>query len=143
VLARRRKREKPDSPLLAGDLAGLGSSLLGQARWAEAEGVLRECLAVREKVLPGAWQRFDTLSLLGESLAAQGKYAEAEPMVVQGYEGLKARAGRIRATAGPRVLEAAERVVRLYESWGRPEKSAEWKKRLGLEDLPAEVFTRP
>ena len=51
-LARRRDTEKPDSPFLAGDLAALGDNLLEQAKWSEAEPVLRECLAIREKSSP-------------------------------------------------------------------------------------------
>ena len=42
-----------DSPAYAGELAGLGDNLLQQKKWAEAETVLRECLAIREKD-PGA-----------------------------------------------------------------------------------------
>jgi hypothetical protein len=34
-------------------------------------------------------------------------------------------------------------VVRLYEVWGKPDQSAAWKARLGLADLPDDVFARP
>jgi hypothetical protein len=30
--------------------------------------------------------------------------------------------------------------VRLYEAWGKPEEAKAWKKKLDLEDLPADVF---
>jgi hypothetical protein len=30
------------------------------------------------------------------------------------------------------LSEAAERVVRLYEAWGKPEQAAAWKAKLGL-----------
>jgi FtsP/CotA-like multicopper oxidase with cupredoxin domain len=30
-----------------------------------------------------------------------------------------------------------------YEAWGKPGKAAEWKAKLGLADLPADVFARP
>jgi hypothetical protein len=42
--------------------------------------------------------------------------------------------------ARPRLTEAAARVVRLYEAWGRPAQAAEWKVKLGLADLPDDVF---
>ena len=35
------------------------------------------------------------MSLLGGALLGQGRYAEAEPLVVAGYEGMKAREARI------------------------------------------------
>jgi hypothetical protein len=34
-------------------------------------------------------------------------------------------------------------VVRLYENWNKPGQVAAWKARLGIPDLPADVFTRP
>jgi hypothetical protein len=34
-------------------------------------------------------------------------------------------------------------VVRLYEVWDKPEQAAAWKTRLGLADLPDDVFARP
>jgi hypothetical protein len=86
---------------------------------------------------------FDTRSQLGGSLLGQGEFAQAEPLIVSGYEGLKARAGKIPATGRPRLAEAAERVVRLYEAWGKPEQAAAWKARLGLLELPDDVFARP
>jgi tetratricopeptide (TPR) repeat protein len=143
TVARRRKADKPDGPLLAGDLALLGLNLVDQARWTAAEPVLRESLAIRAKAIPDDWRRFYTMSLLGVTLAGQARYAEAEPLVVPGYEGMKARETKIPASGKPRLLEAAVRVVRLYEAWGKPEKAAAWKDRLGLADLPADVFVRP
>jgi hypothetical protein len=56
---------------------------------------------------------------------------------------MRARAAKIRAVDRPRLLDAAERVVRLYEAWGKPDKAAEWKAKVGLPDLPADVFARP
>src|SRR5262249_56746981 len=55
VLACRRRTVQPDSPLLAGDLALLGLNLLKQAKWSEAESMLREGLAIRQKATPDDW----------------------------------------------------------------------------------------
>ena len=99
-----------------------------QAKWAEA--VLRECLAIREKSQPDEWTTFNTRSLLGGSLLGQKKYAEAEPLIVSGYEGMKAREAKIPSPGRPRFTEGAERVVKLYEDWGKKEKAAEWRTRL-------------
>ena len=142
-LDRRRRVEKPDSPLLAADLALLGRNLLDQAKWSEAEGVLRECLAVREKAIPDSWQRFNAASLLGGALSGQGRYAEAEPLVLAGYEGLKRREGRLPTVGRTHLPDAAERIIRLYEAWGKPDKATAWKIQLGLADLPADVFASP
>jgi hypothetical protein len=62
---------------------------------------------------------------------------------VGGYEGMKAREAKIPLAAKPRLSEAAERMARLYETWGMPETTDGWKRKLGLADLPADVFARP
>jgi serine/threonine protein kinase len=143
ALARRRKLTQPDSPLLADDLAPLGRNLLRQSRWSEAEPLLREALAIRAKAVPDDWARSEAMSLLGGSLLGQGRYAEAEPLVVAGYEGMKAREARIAVPERFRLREAAERVVRLYGDWGKADQAAVWKAKLGMPDLPPDVFGRP
>jgi hypothetical protein len=125
-----RQRFGPADPRTAGILAPLGLSLIQQGKWTEAEPVLRECLAIRAKVQPDEWTTFNTRSLLGSSLLGQKEYAEAEPLIVSGYEGMKARAARIPPPGRPRFTEAAERVLQLYEAWGKPEKVAEWRAKL-------------
>jgi tetratricopeptide (TPR) repeat protein/tRNA A-37 threonylcarbamoyl transferase component Bud32 len=143
VLPRRRKAEKPDSPLLAMDLAALGLSLLEQSRWPEAEAVLHECSTIREKAAPDAWSTFDARSMLGGSLLGQGRYVEAEPLILSGYEGMKAREEKLPLMAKRRLAKAGERVVRLYEAWGKPEQASAWKAKLGMSDLPADVLAPP
>src|SRR5262249_52661687 len=125
------------------DLAPLGRNLLRQARWSEAEPLLREALAIRAQAAPEDWSRYDAMSLLGGSLLGRGRYAEAEPLIAQGYEGMKAREARMPAAGKSRMSEAAERVVRLYEALGKREEATAWKAKLGLTDLPAEVFAQP
>jgi tetratricopeptide (TPR) repeat protein/tRNA A-37 threonylcarbamoyl transferase component Bud32 len=140
TLSRRRKTVKPDSPSMADDLILLAGHLLMRLRWSEAEPLLRECLAIRQKAAPDEWSRFDTMSLLGGALLGQGRCAEAEPLIVPGYEGMKAREARIPVPDRSRLLDAAERVVRLYEAWGKPAQAASWKTKLCLPDLPSDVF---
>jgi eukaryotic-like serine/threonine-protein kinase len=142
-LASYRRIAKPDSPSLAGALAQLGHSLVKQGRWSDADPVLRECLAIREKAMPDDWLRFNAMSLLGRSLLGQAQYAEAEPLIIGGYEGMLSREAKIIAPSKFLLAEAAERVVRLYEGWGKPEQAAAWKARLGLANLPADVFAPP
>jgi eukaryotic-like serine/threonine-protein kinase len=143
VLARRRNAHVLDGRLVGNDLAGLGANLLSQAKWSEAERVLREGVAILAKATPDGWRRYDAMSLLGGALLGQRLFAEAEPLVIPGYEGLKAREAKIPAPHKPRLAEAAVRVVRLYEGWGSPEMTRAWQRKLGLTDLPNDVFSRP
>jgi hypothetical protein len=101
-----------------------------QSKWVEAEPIIRGCLKICEAGLPDKWPRFDAQSLLGGCLLGQKTYAEAEPLIVQGYEGLVARQQRIPVPERKRLTEAAERVIRLYAAWGKTDKAAEWRARL-------------
>lgn len=66
----------------AGKLAQMGLRLLQQQRWAEAEILICQSLAIRERMQPGAWTTFNAQSLLGGVLLGQKKYAEAEPLLL-------------------------------------------------------------
>ena len=60
-----------------------------------------------------------------------------------GYEGMKERQAKTAVLDRSRLREAVERVVRLYEGSGKPDQAATWKDKLGMPDLPADVFARP
>src|SRR5205823_5776191 len=127
VVRLRKARLLPDHPDTLASTDGLVDAYLGARRWAEAEAAAREGLDARTRKAPDAWSRFHTMSLLGAALAGQGKHAQAEPPLIGGYEGLKAREAKIPPQAKPRLAGAAERVVRLYEAWSKPEQAALWQ----------------
>jgi len=126
------KKQGPDGWHYS-ELARLGSYLLAQKKFVDAESVLRECLAFREKVFPDAWLRFNAQSLLGAALAGQEKYPEAEPLLLQGYEGMKKREVQIPADHRIRLREALERLIQLYDAWDKPEQADSWRKKLDTE----------
>src|SRR5262249_9376209 len=82
TLDRARSQYGPGAPRTAGAMAQLGRNLIRQRKWIEAESVLRECLAIREKIQADDRDIFDTRSLLGASLLGQGRFAEAEPLLL-------------------------------------------------------------
>jgi hypothetical protein len=108
-------------------LGGLGRHLLEVRQHAEAEAVLRECLAIREVVEPDAWTTFHTKSLLGGALLGQTKYAEAEPLLLQGYGGMKQREAKIPPIEKNRLADAAGRIAALYEATGPADKARAWR----------------
>jgi tetratricopeptide (TPR) repeat protein len=108
----------------------VAGAYVAAGRWAEAERVLLDCLAICDQKRPDDWHRFQARSLLGAALLGQQKYAEAEPHLVQGYEGLKQRADRIPVHEKTRLTDALERLVQLYDSTGRPQEAARWRKEL-------------
>src|SRR5262249_16251338 len=103
---------------------------------AEAEALLRECLAFLQKKQPDGWELPQTQSLLGAALAGGQKPAEAEPLLLAGYKGLKAREQALPALSRKRLLTGAlERLVQFYEASGQPRKAAEWRQQ--LEEKPS------
>jgi hypothetical protein len=110
---------------------------LNEKRWAEAEAMARECLELRKKTEPDAWPYFLTMSQLGLALAGRKKYAEAEPLEVEAYRGLKAREASMPVPVRKNLVENIASIIRLYEAWGKPEKAEEWRKKLGPEGLPS------
>jgi serine/threonine protein kinase len=121
-------------------LANLGFNQLQQEKYAEAEAPLRECMAVCEQQHPNHWIRYRAVNLLGAALAGQKKFADAEPSLIAGYEGLQiqndplfidllGRPGQ-RYDKHPLVADALERLVQLYDAWGNNDKADEWRKKL-------------
>jgi tetratricopeptide (TPR) repeat protein len=129
LLAAARQALPEDSPQLAGILAQTGLDLLQQQKWTEAEPLLRQSLAIREKAQPDAWTTFNTKSLLGGALLGQKKYADAEPLLLQGYEGLKAREKTIPKQGGGerRLPEALDRLTALYTALNQPDEAKKWQ----------------
>ena len=120
-------------PILSGfaDVCSrLTRTLIAEAKFAEAESLAREGLAFGEKNLPDDWQTFNARSLLGETLSGQKKVSEAEPLLLAGYDGLKQREHSIPDEHKPRLSEAIQRIVRLYEATGRPELANQWRERM-------------
>ncbi len=126
----RRRTLGPQHADTLGTLDALGSLRIQLHKYAEAEPVLREALAGREKSTPNEWPRYNSQSMLGESLAGQAKYAQAEPLLLSGYAGLTARESAISDDARFNLQNAGAWIVELYQNWGQPEIAAAWKQRL-------------
>ena len=59
-------------------------------------------------------------------MLGQKKYAEAEPLLIAGCEGMLKRKAKIPPPAKPRLTEALERLVELYEATSKPDEAAKW-----------------
>jgi len=108
----------------------LGWIHLQQGNFVRAETLFREHLVIYEKMAPDAWSRYYSQALLGASLAGQERYLEAEPLLVSGVQGMMQREATIPPTFRRMVEWAGSSIVQLYQSWGKPEKAAEWREKL-------------
>ncbi len=120
---------------LAMNLELLSVNLLLQHRYSEAEQPAREAIALHEKnekyrTDESDWRFPYVKNVLGGCLLAQKRYAEAEPLLVQGYEGMKRAENTMTANWRYRLPEAGERVIRYYEETKQLEKARQWRQRL-------------
>jgi eukaryotic-like serine/threonine-protein kinase len=94
-------------------------------------GLARLCCgiaaAIWEKKAPDGWQTFNTQSQLGGALFGQKKYAEAEPLLKKGYEGMKTRKSQIPPPARNRIPEALDRLIDFYTATNKPDEVKKWQ----------------
>jgi len=109
---------------LAKAVGGLGMALLDVGRVADAEAPLRECMAIRlESMAPDHPNMAMIRSAVGVVLTEQGKFDEAEPLLVDALRVLRS----VGNATPSNVTSARQRVVRLYELWGKPELASKYR----------------
>ena len=129
ALAGRRHALGPEHPDTMASAADLALAYLSQGKFTESEPLAREAMEFDRKKQPDDWQGFRAETLLGASVAGQKKYAEAEPLLLEGYQGMVARKDKMEIGNWYHLDRAREWIVQLYQAWGKPEKAAEWKKK--------------
>jgi serine/threonine protein kinase/tetratricopeptide (TPR) repeat protein len=112
----------------------LSSVYQGAGRPADAERLMREQLALLEEHWPGHRDVYVAKFVIGTCLLDQQKFEEAEGYLLEAYERLIARrAERAADTRPPPRGASGEKLVELYEAWGKPEQAAEWRAKLTAE----------
>jgi serine/threonine-protein kinase len=127
ALAMGRKLLGKDHPEVAMYLSSLADTLCRDEKPQEAQPLAREALVIFSKALPGGHPYIaETESVLGGCLSLAQRYGEAERLLLASYPILKAKTGE-------RSLEtrrALDRIVRLYEAWGKPDQAARYRAEL-------------
>ncbi|TWU58489.1 Serine/threonine-protein kinase Pkn1 [Rubripirellula tenax] len=115
-------------------LAECGTRLLAMRFFNDAEQYLRESIGDREADAPKDWTTYDTQSKLGEALFGQQRYGEAEPLLLEAFEGLKQHSegtgdGR-KADLGPALLRAINRLIAFYEAIENADEATRWRQKM-------------
>ncbi len=142
LIASARKYSSAPSPKLANTLAQCGLACLHFRQFTTAEELLRECLAIREKTEPQAWTTYNTMAALGVALMERAmsespdkanRRAEAESLLLKGYEGIKARLvaenqnASLLKTQRQWLSNICDRLIDLYTSMDKPDKAKKWQ----------------
>src|SRR5262249_31337513 len=96
--------------------------------YAETESLARESLPIRAKKEPYNWMTFHTQSILGGALLGQKKFTEAEPLLFEGYDGMKKREQKKPQRIKDKLTSALERLVKLYEDQAKSIGGEKWRK---------------
>lgn len=133
----------PEHPQTLDTLEAYLVLLRSERRLAEAERSLREIAALYAKTPPDDWRWFEAMTVLGECLASRQKYADAEPLLLAGYEGMKQREKTIPEQGKVRIPEAIERLVQLYEALDKQDEAAKWRKELEAANVASQPTAGP
>jgi tetratricopeptide (TPR) repeat protein len=120
------RRELPSHHPDIANTVGLLVGVLNMAgRYDEAEALIRESVnnlraAHPEGVIAIAFAE----GLLGETLVKQQRYEEAEPVLLRSHAAILKG---VMNASNFLALESFNRVVELYDSWGRPEEAAPYR----------------
>ena len=116
-----------EHPLIAAAMNVLGRSLDMLDSLDAGERWLRESLAVRKKNYPpGHFLIASSEGVLGAHLALRGQYPRAEAILLDSERKLVAARG----DGAPIVKDARDRLVAMYERWGKPDSVKVWKERI-------------
>ena len=66
---------------------------------------------------------------MGASLAGQKKFGDAEPLLLEGYQGMAVRKNQMGAPYSYHLERANDWVVQLYQAWGKPDKAVDSQQR--------------
>jgi len=117
-----------DGVYFANPLMELGLILDATGRYRDAEVYLRQALEIRTRLLPGGSQLIGTTEgALGECLTMQKRYGAAEPLLLDSYRIMKTTTNE----QDQRRIEAAKRLIALYQSWGKPQNASAYGASLG------------
>ena len=78
----------------------------------------------------------EPLRLQAGSIITTGTLTDAQPLLLQGYEGMKQREAKTPGADSPdsppevRLTQALERLVQLYDAWDKPDEVAKWRTEL-------------
>lgn len=106
----------------------LGTLQISLGKYSEAESELRGALDAYTEAGLYSWNRYWASAMLGASLVAQHRLAEAEPLLLAGYRGMKEREAKISPANRNIFPKTAEWLSRLYLEQGRPQQAAPWER---------------
>jgi tetratricopeptide (TPR) repeat protein len=117
----------------------LALNLFLQGRHQEAEPFIRESVGMYKKHLADDFRCYFWTCLLGAVLSGQQRYTEAEPLLLEGYVGMKQRETGSAANERDLINKPVNWIaciIELYDATDRPEKAHLWRQKLPKSKTP-------
>jgi tetratricopeptide (TPR) repeat protein len=128
LIATRRQTLTTGNISFALTVDALADVLNRQRKYADALPQTREALEATEKTVGRDHWRWAAVNrTLGVALTGLGRYAEAEPILLESYGLMRRKRGDAHRT----TLMNAQAVVELYKAWGQSTRVAEWQLKTG------------
>ncbi len=119
----RRRQKAPDHPTVIISLGLLSKVLISAGRPADAAAHLREAMEKFRAAPNRTGQLASAAGILGECLTLLKRYDESERVLIEGHAGFESDCCK----PSPEWMEARQRLVKLYEAWGKPDQAARFR----------------
>ncbi|HYM36250.1 MAG TPA: serine/threonine-protein kinase, partial [Steroidobacteraceae bacterium] len=127
ILTMGRRTLGPNHLVVAATLNALADVLNRQKRFREAESIATEGRnAIGNNFGTAHWRYAAYNGTLGAAMTGQGRYAEAESILLNSYAQLCKTRGQSNRT----TLLSLQHVIDLYDAWGKPRQAAEYRAKL-------------
>jgi tetratricopeptide (TPR) repeat protein len=132
ALGQRRRIYDAGSPMIGAALMDLGRGLVLLNEFDQAEAYLKESVSIFDESPNALAAHYPAWSKCwyGASLAGLGSYAEAASHLLAAEKVLS----ESRTMPRRQYRQCVEQIVKLYESWGKPDDMARWRNKLAALD---------
>ncbi len=118
-----RQQNMPDHPATIRSLGLLAKVLINAGQPARSAPYLREAMEKFQAATNRAGELANAAGMLGECLMLLKRYDEAERLLIECHAAFETDCCK----PGPEWMEARQRLVELYEAWGKPEQAARYR----------------
>ena len=110
-------------PTAAACCIGTSSRALSDAH------LIQDALRIQEKADPENWKTAVSHSVMGEIYTGMRDFDRAVPLLLAAQKALMAKRNEILPFARESIMrDAVNRLVLLYETWGKPAEAEKWRK---------------
>ena len=132
AIAAARSEREADPVNLPMYLSMFAAILVEQRRFADAEGPAREAVDLFQRVeIPVLFKAISEIGRmsLAQSFIGQGRFQEAEPLLLRTHEVVSEQAEKYPLVANSSLFFAFGPLIQLYRKWNRPQEEEAWRER--------------